>query len=99
MSDRDPLSYRPAELLMSLLGYVHDAEGDVPVDELIEYHSNEDRPFRTVDAALRDLVAYGALHVVGRRPGRSAGAVRVTPLGRCWIDREPLPPLPGTEAS
>lgn len=97
MSDRDPLSYRPAELLMSLLGYVADASDDVPVDELIEYHSNEDRPFRTVDAAIRDLTAYGAFHVVGRRPGRAAGVIRLTPLGRCWIDGDDLPPLPGAE--
>jgi hypothetical protein len=98
-STRDPLSYRPATLLLRLLGYVADADGDVPLDELHEAHVEADYPYRTVDNAFRDLVNYGAFVRVGRGRRNDPGNVRLTVLGRHWLEQTPPPPLPGQEAS
>ena len=93
----DPLTYRATALVLGVLDYVYTAEDPVPWDELVDVFTTAATPYRTVEATLYDLVAYGALHRIGRpatsrRPdGR---ALRATPLGRAWLDRDLLP-LPG----
>lgn len=93
----DPLAYRSTALVLGLLDYVYAAESPVPWDELVEVYASGGIPYRTVEATIYDLVAYGALHRVGQpRAGRrpDTRALKATPLGRAWLDRDLLP-LPG----
>lgn len=93
----DRLTYRAPALVIGVLDYVYALEDPVGWDELVDVFTTEATPYRTVEATLYDLVAYGALHRIGRPGTRrrpDTRALRATPLGRAWLDRELLP-LPG----
>lgn len=93
-----PLARRPLDLVTGLLGYVYEAAEPVPWLELAGRFSEEGaHRMKTVENVLYELVAFGALHKVGK-PGYArvpdSRALRPTTLGRAWLERELLP-LPG----
>jgi hypothetical protein len=93
----DPLGYRAPALVLGVLDYVYASATGVAWDEVVDLFSSGGTPWRTVEATLYDLVAYGALHRIGRPGTRrrpDTRALRATPLGRAWLDRDLLA-LPG----
>lgn len=94
-----PISHRTPELVLALLGHVYEADNPVPWIDLVGQYSSDRWPWKTVENYLYDLVAFGALHRVGK-PGHTrtpdTRALRPTPLGRAWLDQHTLP-LPGNE--
>lgn len=93
----DPLRYRSPELVHELLVAVYTAETPIPWENLVDAHTDADRAWRTVEATIYDLVAFGALHKIGKPAQRGrpdTRALKPTPLGRSWL-RQELRPLPG----
>lgn len=96
----NPLRFRSPELVVGILGYVYEADEPIPWEELVAVFSSENRPWKTVENTIYDLVAFGALHRIGKPSDRRRGdtrALKATPLGRSWLEREllPLPTDPG----
>jgi hypothetical protein len=92
--DRRRLRFRNPELLLALVGYVYDADGPVPWNELLEVFTEDGRPWKTVENTLYDLVTFGAFHRIGKPAQRGkpdSRALKPTTLGRAWLDRELLP--------
>jgi len=95
MSDhrRSPLFRRSPELVSALLGHVYESEEAVPWLDLVGEFSSDRWPWKTVENTLYDLVAFGALHRVGK-PGHArlpdTRALKPTALGRAWLERELL---------
>lgn len=91
-TDRDPLAFRDRRLVLGIIGVIYEADRPVPWSEILDTFTTDKRPYRTVEATLYDLIAYGAIHRVGQ-PSRKRGApdtrgLKPTPLGRAWVDRE-----------
>jgi hypothetical protein len=88
------LVWRPPALVLGLLGYVYDAEAPIPWDEAVEVFTTEETPYKTVEATLYDLIAFGALHRIGAPAGvrgkTDTRALKATDLGRAWIAGEIL---------
>lgn len=98
---RDPLAFRNPTIVVAVLGYVYDADGPVPWEELVDAFASADHQWKTVENVLYELVAFGALHRTGapaRKTLPDTRALRPTPLGRAWLDRELLD-LPGQLAA
>jgi hypothetical protein len=97
--DRHPLRRRNPELVVALLGYIYDHDDPVPWLDTVDRFTNDGRPWKTVENTIYDLIAFGALHRVGK-PGQrgtpDTRALRPTPLGRAWLERTLLP-LPRNE--
>jgi hypothetical protein len=93
-----PISRRAPELVLAVLGHVYEAEEPVPWLEVVGQFSSDRWPWKTVENTLYDLVAFGALHRIGK-PGHTrqpdTRALRPTFLGRAWLDQD-LPGLPGS---
>lgn len=94
MGERDPLRRRPPALVWAILSIVFESEEPVGWLDLVESELSDQWPTKTVENTCYELVAFGALHRVGqagtsRRP--DSRALRPTPLGRAWLDRELLP--------
>lgn len=93
---RPALDYRPPDLVLAILGHVYEAHDPVEWLELIATYSTDRHPWRTVENVVYDLIAYGALHRVGKA-GNSrtpdTRAVKPTALGRAWLQQE-VHPLP-----
>lgn len=88
---KDPLLYRDPQLVATILGHVYDSDRPVPWNELLELDLG---PWRTVEATVHDLIAYGALHRVGKAGDRKrpdTRALKPTPLGRAWLNRAAAP--------
>lgn len=88
---RNPLAYRDPQLVATILGKVYDSDRPVLWDEILELDAG---PWKTTEAILYELIAHGALHRIGkpgdrRRP--DTRALKPTPLGRAWLNREPAP--------
>lgn len=96
MSERHGLRLRDPTLVVAILGYVYDAGEPVGWSELVDAFTADERPWKTVENTIYDLVTFGALHRVGQ-PGTGrkldTRALKATTLGRAWLDRE-LIPLP-----
>lgn len=96
----DALRFRDRTLVLSLLDYVYEAGEAIPWNELLVVFGMEHdppRPVKTVENALFELVAFGALHRIGKPGARTRAdtrALKPTPLGEAWRDRTVLP-LPG----
>lgn len=89
-----PLRYRSPELIGSILGQIYDAGEPVPWLRLVDTLTDGPWPWKTVENVIYDLIAFGAVHVVGRAgdtrtPDRRA--LKPTALGRAWLDRTILP--------
>lgn len=87
------LRFRSPTLVLELLAYVYDADEPIPWNEVVSvFGIEQDRPSKTVEGALYELVAFGALHRVGKVTRKTDDrALKPTPLGRAWLDRELLP--------
>lgn len=87
---RHPLDRRSPELIAAILGLVYEADDPIPWLELLGQLSTTATPWKTVENTIYDLVAFGALHKIGR-PGHTrtpdTRALKPTPLGRAWLDR------------
>lgn len=95
MTER-PFRFRNPELVVSILGYVYDADDPVPWNEILDLYTDDGRPWKTVENVLYELVTFGALHRVGKPAERNrpdSRALKPTTLGRAWLERE-LVPLP-----
>lgn len=89
----DPIRRRPARLVLDLLGHVYDADEPIPWLELIDTFA-DGHPWKTVENVVHELVAYGALHRIGRPGDRrrpDTRALKPTALGQAWLDGEVLP--------
>lgn len=102
MNDVDqlgPLRRRNPDLIHHLLGYVYEADEPVPWLDIVDHYSNDRHPWKTVENTIYDLVAFGALHRIGK-PGAGrtpdTRALKPTALGRAWLDQD-LIPLPRNE--
>lgn len=96
---RDPLAFRNPTIVVAVLGYVYDAEGPVPWEELVDAFASSSHTWKTVENVVYELVAFGALHRTGNvKRALDARELRPTPLGRAWLDRELLE-LPGQLAA
>lgn len=86
--------------MLAILDHVYESDEPVPWRELLNEHSTSGRwSWRTVEGTVYDLVAFGALHRIGRPGTRTTPdtrALRPTPLGRAWLEQR-LEALPGTE--
>lgn len=95
--ERDPLRYRSPTLVLAVLGHIYDSDEPVPWTEIVEHHTDDAHTWRTVEGTLYDLVAFGAIHRIGK-PGAGRNpdtrALKPTPLGRAWLYQE-IQPLPG----
>lgn len=95
----EPLLRRAPALIFAVLGAVAESDPDaIPwaalVDELAGHYA-----WRTIEATIYDAVAFGAVHRIGKPAARGrpdTRALRVTPLGRAWLDQQLLP-LPGKD--
>lgn len=99
MTERIPLDYRHPALIFAILGHVYDSDEPVPWHEIVDHHADDAHTWRTIEGTLYDLVAFGALHRIGKPGHRHAPdtrALKPTPLGRAWLDRE-LVELPRLE--
>lgn len=101
----DPLRFRNPTIVVAVLGYVYDADEPVPWEELVDAFTSSSHAWKTVENVVYELVAFGALHRIGKPPVKSYGgkagpdtrALKPTELGRAWLARE-LVPLPGRTA-
>lgn len=99
MTDR-ALRFRSPELVAEILGRVYDSDDPVPWDEIVA-ELGERVAWKTVENTLYELVQFGALHRIGKpadRRRRDTRALKPTPLGRAWLDREILE-LPGSSSA
>lgn len=91
------LRYRSPELVIGILAAVYESPDPYPWHALVDLFSSDRHAWRTVEATIYDLVAFGALHKVGQpSSGRrviDSRALKATPLGRAWLDGELLPTL------
>lgn len=88
------LRFRNPTLVVAILGYIYDAGEPVGWNELVETFASDDRPWKTIENTLYDLLAFGALHRIGQPGARRRAdtrALKATTLGRAWLDREVLP--------
>lgn len=98
---RDPLSYRNPALVIAVAGYIADT-GDERASwhELVDTFHDTDYEARTIEAVIWDLIAYGAVQRLGQ-PGTvhkpDTRQLRLTTLGRHWLEQKAPPPLPGAE--
>lgn len=90
-----PLYRRSPDLIAALLDAVYDDPEPIPWTDLVHAYTTTDLPRKTIENTLYDLIAFGALHRIGKPGTRrtpDTRALRQTPLGRAWLDGELLPP-------
>lgn len=87
-----PIDYRPPDLVTAILGLVIDDDDpgfSIPEAELLDLLSSGEWTRSTVDKAVRELVDFGALRRL--TPLRGDPELRLTALGRAWIDQRVEP--------
>lgn len=101
-SGKRSIDYRDPRLLSAMLGALYDADGPTEEKPFLELFSSTRKPDgsprwqeRTVKSSLVELVDFGAVRRL--TPLRNPVALRLTHLGRAWIDRELEPYLKGFE--
>ena len=93
-ADRNPLRYRKPETVAGILGHIYDADHPVRWLEVLDMFADTEKEWKTVENTLYDLVAFGALHRIGKpAAGKTpdSRALKPTALGRAWLERELLP--------
>lgn len=102
---RDPIRYRDPDLVHAILDAVYtgndpdDKPEPTPWTDLVDAFTSATHEWKTVDNTLRDLVAIGAIHRIGKPSTRGRPDTRAllpTILGRAWLAGE-LHPLPGQD--
>jgi len=89
--------YRSPHLVLAILTAVYDSPTPYPYLELVDDLRVEGTSYKTVDNTIAELVAFGALHKVGKPGDRNrpeTRALQPTNLGKAWLERQLLP-LPG----
>jgi len=94
----DPLRFRSPALLTAILDAIYDDDEPQPIawTDLVNNLTGHHEP-RTIEATLYDLIAYGAIHRIGKAPTRrqdDTRALKPTALGHAWWTGSPLPPHP-----
>lgn len=95
--DRHPVYRRRRTLVVGLVAWLADQPEPVPWDDVLHAFRSDGTSWRTLENTIRDLVAFGALHIIGRaraRGGADTRALVATPLGLAWLEGRPVP-LPG----
>lgn len=90
------IDYRPPNLVTALLGLVLDDDDpgfSIPERELLELLSAGEWKPDTVKRTLRELVDFGALRRL--TPLREDPRIRLSTLGRAWVDRRLEPYVRG----
>jgi hypothetical protein len=96
-----PLARRNPRLIIIILGHLYEADEPFPWDEFVGFLTSDEHPWKTVENTIYDLIAFGAIHKIGsyRAKGKTdTRALKLTPLGRAWSDRERIPYLVEDEA-
>lgn len=87
---RNPIDYRPAELVLELISYLADADDAVRESEVYRHFADR-APKKTLEATLYDLRRFGALYRAGpSKSNRRPATLRATALGLAWLDRTVL---------
>lgn len=91
-----PIDYRPADLVLAIVGYAIDDEDPmaaIPEAHLLELLAAGDWKPDTVRRTLGELYVFGAVQRFTPFKGNQRGTpmVRVTALGRAWVDRRVEP--------
>ena len=97
MTEDRALRFRSPELVISIVGYFVETDEPIPWLEALEVFVDDEHPWKTVENLFYELVAFGALHRTGKPKGKGrtdSRALRATPLGRAWLERDLLE-LPG----
>lgn len=93
-----PIDYRPPDLVTSILNLVFDDDDpahSIPERELLELLSSGTWKPDTVRRTMRELVDFGALRRL--TPLREEPRIRLSTLGRAWVDRRVEPYVRGVE--
>lgn len=91
--EKPALAFRNPTLVVAIVGYVADADRPVPWNEILETY-REAAAWKTLENVLYELLAFGALHRIGKPGTRGrpdTRALKITRLGRAWLDRDLLP--------
>lgn len=86
------LYFRNPRLVTELLDYLDGQDDPVAWDPLVLKFTTGRRSWKTVENRLYDLIAFGAIHRVGQHRTNQKRTVKITPLGRAWLERRPLAP-------
>ena len=94
-----PIDFRDHRLVIGLLGALYDAEHDLDPKDLEAQFAGDLWKPDTVSRTIGDLVELGAIRRIKPRTGgpRARSALRMTGLGRAWIDRRLEPFVPNDE--
>lgn len=82
---------RSPQLVAAILGYLADTDTATPWNETLDTFTGADHPWKTIENILYELIAFGAVHRVGRAGRQDTRALKLTPLGQAWLDRTILP--------
>lgn len=91
-----PIDYRDHRLVIAVLGVLYEADEDVdPFDLKMMFAGDQWKP-DTVERTIGDLVNMGALRRMTPSRGnpRARKLLRMTELGRAWVDRRLEPYVP-----
>lgn len=87
------LYFRNPRLVTEILHYLDDKEEPISWDHLVVKFTTSKRSWKTVENRLYDLVTFGAIHRMGQhRRTNLKRTVKLTPLGRAWLEHRPLAP-------
>jgi hypothetical protein len=95
--ERDAVHRRSPQLVAAILDAIYDDPEPIPWTDLVDNLAGGNYKTRTIDAAIYDLIAYGALHRTGKPATRrqpDTRHLRQTPLGRAWWTGTELPERP-----
>lgn len=93
-----PIDYRPPDLVTAILNLALDDDDpahSVPEREILELLSSGDWKPDTIKRTVRELVDFGALRRL--TPLREDPRVRLSTLGRAWVDRRLEPYVKNVE--
>lgn len=93
-----PIDYRDHRLVIALLGVLYEAQEDLTYRELETLFADTPWNPTTITKTVTDLVAFGAVRSVRpfRASNRTPSKLRITLLGRAWVDRR-LEPYVGAD--
>jgi hypothetical protein len=86
MTEKRPIDHRDYRLVVGILGFLDDSDDDVEPRELLELFADTPWKPATITSTIADLVNLGAVRRVQARFGRGTSRLRLTTLGRAWMD-------------
>lgn len=91
-ADRFPWSYRNADWVLGIIGYIADLDKGTWA-EVVDHFTDDEHQWRTVEKVIYDLLVFGVI----RRAGRDHRGLAITTLGRAWLDGIIIP-IPTTDS-